>query len=142
MVMNTAYAEEMENPEWSTEAPSDIPAEEWYTATVLVALDKGIIKGYQDQTIRPNNKITRAEAAQIIQNVLKDKEFQFESESENELEFKDVAQQDWFRAAVEANVAAGIIKGKSETTFAPNDNLNRAEAAALMNRIRMSLVQE
>ena len=45
--------------------------------------------------------------------------------------FTDVAQDSWYYEDVMNAVELGIINGKSETTFAPNDNLTYAEAIKL-----------
>lgn len=39
---------------------------QWAYASMATLADKGIIQGFEDNTIRPNNSITRAEAAVII----------------------------------------------------------------------------
>ena len=52
-----------------------------------------------------------------------------------ELNFIDVKETDWFYKNVKNVVMAGLMKGTSETTFEPNKQLTRAEAAALMDRI-------
>lgn len=52
------------------------------------------------------------------------------------LPFEDVKETDWFYKDVQNIYLSGIMKGTSETTFSPNKNLTRAEAAVLMNRIR------
>lgn len=48
--------------------------EEDMKASVLAAIEKGIIIGYEDSTIRPQNPVTRAEAAVIIFRALNMKE--------------------------------------------------------------------
>ena len=53
-----------------------------------------------------------------------------------ELPFTDVNKNDWFYKNVKNNYFSGIMKGTSETTFEPDKNLTRAEAAALIDRIR------
>ena len=52
------------------------------------------------------------------------------------LPFEDVKESDWFYKDVQNVYLSGIMKGTSETTFSPNKNLTRAEAATLINRIR------
>ena len=52
-----------------------------------------------------------------------------------ELPFADVKPTDWFYGDVKNMYFAGIMKGMTDTTFNPNGNLTRAEAAAMQNRI-------
>ena len=42
----------------------DIP--DWAIDYVKIVVNEGYVKGYEDNTIRPNNNISRAEAATII----------------------------------------------------------------------------
>ena len=54
-----------------------------------------------------------------------------------ELAFTDVAKTDWFYNDVKTAVDAGLVNGKSATTYCPADNLTYAEAvklAACMNQ--------
>jgi len=45
--------------------------ESWAVPSVTMIIKYGIIKGYEDGTIRPNNNVTRAEAATLIARLLK-----------------------------------------------------------------------
>ena len=54
------------------------------------------------------------------------------------LNFTDVKKSDWFYQDVESAVEMGLVSGKSETTYCPEDNLTYAEAiklAACMNQL-------
>lgn len=44
----------------------DVEAGRWYTGYVNVAAGKGLLKGYNDKTFRPEKKITLAEAVTIV----------------------------------------------------------------------------
>jgi hypothetical protein len=50
---------------------NDIPANYWAKDYIITAKDRGIILGYPDQTFRPENPATRAEAAKMIFGILK-----------------------------------------------------------------------
>ncbi len=43
----------------------------WYTTYINLAAELAIVNGYPDGTFRPDNKITRAEAMQIVNNTLR-----------------------------------------------------------------------
>ena len=49
---------------------SDVLGGEWYYNHVLTAVRYGWLAGYEDNTFRPNNTITRAEAAAIVNRML------------------------------------------------------------------------
>ena len=46
--------------------------------------------------------------------------------------FKDIAQAAWARDAINSLAAKGVINGKSDTEFAPNDTVTRAEFAKML----------
>ncbi|NQV78723.1 MAG: S-layer homology domain-containing protein [Lutibacter sp.] len=112
---------------------NDVTYGEWYDADMGIAYTYGLIKGDQNgNTMRPNAPIARAEAVQILKNysgVLYGAEI-------SEMPFSDVNQDDWYYEAVGAAYGKEIVKGASPTTFDPARSLNRAEAVALINRIR------
>ncbi len=45
---------------------SDVPENEWFTGAVNSLHKKGIISGYQDGTFQPNQNVTRAEVAVML----------------------------------------------------------------------------
>lgn len=44
----------------------DVPADAWYTKAVEFVTERGLMTGYEDGTFRPNDHLTRAEAATIL----------------------------------------------------------------------------
>lgn len=48
----------------------DVDGDEWYADAIAAAEELGIIGGYPDGTVRPNNNITRAETCAIVNRVL------------------------------------------------------------------------
>lgn len=59
-----------------------------------------------------------------------DELIQQREEAENR--FTDIGSVSWARDAINGLYDAGIINGKTETTFAPNDNVTRAEFAKML----------
>ena len=88
-----------------------------------------------DQTkkpVRPQGEITRAEVATIFFRMLTD-----ESRTEywsQESGYRDVAQGQWFNAAVSTLSKAGIISGYPDGSFRPNGSITRAEFATIAVR--------
>lgn len=95
------------------------------------------IIGYaEDGTVRPNANITRAEVATIFFRLLTDEARDlFWSTSNN---FSDVTADAWYNNAVSTMVNAGIIQGYEDGTFRPNNNITRAEFAAIASRFMSS----
>ena len=48
----------------------DLKPGSWYYPYMVNAIAKGWVNGYEDNTVRPGNNITRAEAAAVLNNVL------------------------------------------------------------------------
>lgn len=48
--------------------------------------------------------------------------------------FADIGSVSWAKSQIESMVAKGVVNGRSETKFAPNDNVTRAEFATLLVR--------
>ena len=56
--------------------------------------------------------------------------------------FDDVAKESWYSGSVYYSYLNGLMKGVGNNNFAPNDNINRAMAATLLNRLAGNAVQE
>lgn len=49
---------------------TDMTGDEWFAGAIMDAVNLGLIGGYEDGTVRPNNNITRAEACAIVNRTL------------------------------------------------------------------------
>lgn len=93
--------------------------------------------GYPDGMIRPLANISRAEAAAIFFRLLSP-----EIRSQNLTAvngFSDVNAGDWYNTAVSTLASLDILKGRTDTLFAPNAPITRAEFAAICARFDTSL---
>ena len=115
---------------------TDIEEYSWYEQPVGKARKAGIISGYKDKTFRPEANISRAEAAQVIANIIKI--YRLKSTLPKPPNFRDVKSTDWYFNAINTVSSNRIMTGKNEQVFAPNKNLTRAEAAKIIrNLLRM-----
>ncbi|WP_025695499.1 S-layer homology domain-containing protein [Paenibacillus durus] len=106
---------------------TDVKASNWAYSEVAKAVKAGYIRGYENNTFRPGNPITRQEAAVIAANVLR------LSNDTTSTTFKDAAQISiWARGAVAATANLKIINGYPNGTFAPKKSLTRAEAVNIV----------
>ena len=100
---------------------------------VIPALNKddhvAYIIGYEDGTVRPNGRITRAEVATIFFRLLTDDTCQRNWSSENN--FSDVSADKWYNNAVSTLCHMGVLGGYSDGTFRPNAPITRAEFAKI-----------
>ncbi|MEK9159148.1 MAG: S-layer homology domain-containing protein [Patescibacteria group bacterium] len=111
---------------------TDVTAEDWAYSYITFARSKGFVSGYTDGSFHPNDYITRAEAVTMItqmSGIIEYDVFGFESR------FSDVSADDWFGDAVAAAVDQGIVEGYGNGTFRPNNNLTRAEAIVIAERV-------
>lgn len=86
------------------------------------------MSGYPDGTIRPDNTITRAEAAQIFYNLLPEKNIPYT------VTFKDVTADKWYYKAVNVLASLNIISGVGDGKFEPERPVSRAEFTAMAMR--------
>ena len=95
-----------------------------------VEAQSGYIKGYSDGSFRPDEKITRAEAAVIFARISAD----FDGQKDYAGGFADVNKNHWFAAAVGFAARKGIVNGGADGSFRPNDSITRAEFSAMAAR--------
>lgn len=109
---------------------ANIPA--WAMNYVAKSVEDGIISGYGDHTFRAENAITRSELTAMIVRAL-----ELPLEADNAISFEDADQiADWAKPYVAAAAYAGVIKGKGNNQFAPNESATRAEAVILILALR------
>jgi len=89
---------------------------------------KGLMGGYEDGTIRPDNAITRAEFVSLVNRVAG-------FDTAGDIAFTDVSADDWYAAQVAIGVNAAYIGGYPDDTFRPNAYVTRAEAASMIARL-------
>ncbi|MGB8956588.1 MAG: S-layer homology domain-containing protein [Tumebacillaceae bacterium] len=88
-----------------------------------------VINGFEDGTFRPNDTVTRAEFATMLVKALG-----LKSKSVTSGTFSDVAVDNWFAANVSTAYDAGLIAGKGDGKFAPNDLITHQEMASMVAR--------
>ncbi|ADQ05491.1 S-layer domain-containing protein [Caldicellulosiruptor owensensis OL] len=107
---------------------SDVDSKAWYYKNIQLVSAKGITNGYPDGTFRPNSNVTRAEFAKMVVET-----FQFDTAGQAVSKFEDVKESDWFYPYVATLYNLGIINGRSETKFAPNEPVTREEMAKMIS---------
>ncbi len=96
------------------------------------------IIGYPDETVRPEQDITRAEVATIFFRLLTDDARKENWSSTND--YKDVPDDAWYNNAVSTLSNMGILKGYPDGSFKPNAKITRAEFAVIATRFSKSTV--
>lgn len=89
-------------------------------------MTKGMLMtGYEDGTFRPDNAITRAEAATVLRNATDMYGYYID-----ENRFPDVEM--WAKQYINELASAGVISGYEDGTFRPDDNVTRAEFVTML----------
>jgi len=106
----------------------DIP--EWASGYVQTAVDKGIMTGYEDNTFKPNQRVSRKELA-----VMTMKAFGFGEDKYKALDFADGNEiASWAYGYIAKAVSLSIITGYEDNTFKADNPVTRAEACAIISK--------
>lgn len=102
----------------------------WARNDILEMSALGLIKGYPDGTFRPNNSISRAEFAALVERILQMSGIKKEGEQPLS-RFKDVSQSDWFYMSVNWLENRGNIPNAyyQNGLLKPNEPITREEMA-------------
>ena len=108
----------------------------WYAGYVGWASDNGIVTGFEDNTFRPNEKLSREQMAAIIMRYITFADI-IPTRSPDALSYfadeKRIGS--WAKEYVDEMRLIGIITGKDGGKFDPKGDLTRAEAATIVMRL-------
>ena len=110
----------------------DVVSGKWYTDAVDWGLDAGIITGYPDATFRPDDAITREQAAVILYRYAP--VMGRDNEKRSDLgKFSDASKiSAYARDAVSWARACGILSGYPDGTLRPQEKASRAQIAKMI----------
>lgn len=109
---------------------SDIgEASEWAREYIEKIKRYGLMEGRGDNLFEPKQNITRSEFATLLVRLLN-----FDISSDAPQVFTDVRPVSWYYGYVMKCHERGIILGKSEDEFRPEDNITREEMAVMFQR--------
>ena len=94
----------------------------------LVSL--GIVEGFEDGSFQPNGTVTRAQMAKMIY-VLRTGKSDASAYNDDKTSFTDIGSH-WARGYIKYCQSLGIIAGKSNTKFVPNEKVSAQEAAKML----------
>lgn len=113
---------------------SDVSGKAWYAGYVKYLETFGIMNGYKDGTFRPQQAITRAEFVAISVRFYEAYGIKVTSEAEK-LVFTDVSSGYWASGYIDAASMNGWVLGYGNGTFAPDNEITRAEVVTIVNRV-------
>ena len=113
---------------------TDVADGDWYADAVNWAASEGIVVGFEDDTFRPNDLITREQLAAIFCNYAEWKGMDISSRADLS-NYNDAASvSSWAAETVQWAVAEGLISGMPGDLLAPQGSATRAQVAAILER--------
>ena len=109
---------------------SDVPSHYWGKNAIQTGVAAGYISGDGNGIFRPNDPVTRQEAAAMISRILDLKQ----NESRAYRYTDSYAISNWAKGVVGAVSDAGIMAGYPDGSFGPNRVLTRAEAVLALDK--------
>ena len=106
---------------------TDVAFGKWYNKSISTMAKIGIVKGRTANAFAPNAPITRAEFAAICSRFDR-------SNVEIKSDFNDISGH-WAEKEIRRAASLGWIKGYADGSFKPDQNITRAEAASMINRM-------
>lgn len=111
---------------------SDV-AGNWAEPFIRALVAKKIIKGYPDGTFRPDQPLTRAEFAALLNQAFDLQPVRGASK------FNDIPTKHWGVAVIQKAYQSGFLAGYPDNTFAPDRNITRIQSlVSLTNRSKLT----
>lgn len=107
----------------------DVEVGRWSAHDIEYMADKEIVLGYPDGEFKPSRHLTRAEFAALI--------FRFTKISKANIrnKFTDLSEEHWAYDEIIALCNTGLVEGYEDSTFRPENNITRAEAMTVINKL-------
>ncbi|MCL2376842.1 MAG: S-layer homology domain-containing protein [Defluviitaleaceae bacterium] len=106
---------------------TDVHEDDWFYTPVMWAFANGIMNGISTTEFAPNSPMTRAMLVTVL--------WRYAGEpSAGQSAFADVAAGHWYTEAIAWAAANSIVLGFNETTFGPNETINREQMYTILYR--------
>ncbi len=106
---------------------------------IKIAVDYGIVKGYNDGTFKPNSNITRQEAMVMFEKAMKIAGLEVIEDNRIDSYTDKEQVSDWAYTDVKKVLSAGIFNGTSHTTISPMDTFSYSETATAIRNLLIKL---
>lgn len=122
----------------------DIAKEDYYYDAVRFACANTIMNGAEEHKFAPSRAIDRAEMSAVVvrtylyvMNLINTAvpSANLKMANKGAKKFSDVLASEWYYSYVEKATQIGLIQGDDDGNYRPHDNIIRAEAATLLNRL-------
>ena len=116
-------------------------AEHWAKSPIVWAQQTGVVDGYEDNSFRPENPISRQEFAQIMYNYAKYKGYDLTAKGNLDA-FPDADKMGaWAEPALAWANGNKLINGHDDGTLDPGGTAIRAQAASILMRFDLNIVK-
>lgn len=105
----------------------------WAAEAISALQDNGVITGYADGSFHPKQEITRAEMVTMLSRLTN-------YVSSDSVPFSDVTA-GWAAGPINAFAGAGIVTGKGNGQFKPEEPASRAESVVMILRLMDKLME-
>lgn len=111
----------------------DVPTGYWAKAYIEALASQNIIAGFPDGTFKPNEPVTRAQFATIINKALAP------APKRTAIQFRDVQRNFWAYDAIQSAYQSQFVAGYPDGTFKPQQQIPRVQAlVALANGLNFT----
>lgn len=112
---------------------ADVTADKWYAEAVGLAKQAGVINGQTASQFEPEAKISRQEMAAMLARAYAYAKSNVSVASRNISALNDIGYApQWAQEAISEVYRLGLMQGRAEGQFAPNQNGTRAESAQMI----------
>lgn len=100
----------------------DVPGNYWAAPFINELVTRGVLAGYEDGTFRPEQPVTRAEFAAMI-----NRAFPNRPAIRPAINFVDVPSNFWGKGGIDRAYTTGFLAGYPGNVFRPSENIPRAQ---------------
>lgn len=113
---------------YATEFSDMVDSRHWAYPALSYVTEQKIVQGFDDNTIRPNEKVTRAQLAAIITRM------DGGENAKDDMEFADVSKDSWYYEYFKYTYKTGLMLGDDAGRMNPDRNITRQEVFAVIYR--------
>ena len=107
---------------------TDVTKDDWFYDDVKYVNENGLMNGTESTVFAPNTPITRAMFVTLLWRA------EGKPQTNFAMTFEDIDTDGYYAEAVRWSASEKIVKGYSETEFAPDDKITREQIATIMFR--------
>ena len=108
---------------------TDVPSNFWAYESITKMTKECLMSGYRNGTFKPNDPLSREEAASLFSNMIGDTPSIMLASS-----FSDITSDRWSSLAIESVARANIISGYGDNTYRPEQYMSRQEFAVVADK--------